>query len=419
VDSQYDLSQVTPTSISAARWWVEIEARGLNHVTNFGWSTEKKPDVDVDFPGVEVLTSHLTNHGIEYLIWMDNCLIMVNWSRDELSLIFASAERDFKTIEAKFRAVYPQQIVEDETRVSLKFWFNAPNGMGAAYTRLLAVPEWSEVEENYGQVIRDEMARLTAKDFRPAHGGQLMLWQGPPGTGKTFAIRALVREWVKWCDGAYIVDPDSFFHNANYMMQVMLDETNQPQRWEDFIEDLEEGDEPQEKKEIVRWKLIILEDSGELLASDAKQRTGQALSRLLNIADGLIGQGLRVLILITTNEELDSLHEAVSRPGRCASKIVFPRLSKEESNVWLKKRELAEVDAPRSLAELYGEQEGFTKKAEKDNKPYQRELGFSVKKETGRRAMGFNTGKQAESPAPPVGPPVEEDENFVPASADT
>ena len=417
MDSQYDLSQVTPMAVNAARWWREVEARGMTHVSNWGWPTDKRPNIDEDFPGVVVIGSHLTRHGVEYLIFLDDCLCTVNWSRDEISIVAASTLRDFSTLEAKFRTVYPQTQQEDEKRVSLKFWFAAPNGMGAAYTRLLAVPEWSEVAENYGQTIRDEMLRLTAPDFRPAHGGQLMLWQGPPGTGKTFAIRALVREWTKWCDGAYIVDPDAFFHNANYMMQVMLDESEQAMRWDDFMG--KDDDDEEEKAEVVRWKLIILEDSGELLASDAKQRTGQALSRLLNIADGLIGQGLRVLILITTNEELDSLHEAVSRPGRCASKIVFPRLSKDESNEWLAKRSLEATDKPQSLAELYGVQEGFTKKSEKDNKPYQRELGFAVKKDTGRRALGFNTGKRAESPAPPVGPPVEEDENFVPALPDT
>jgi hypothetical protein len=66
---------------------------------------------------------------------------------------------------------------------------------------------------------------------------------------------------------------------------------------------------------------IILEDSGELLTVGAKERTGQALSRFLHVVDGLIGQGLRILILATSNEALGKLHHAVSRPGRCVNKI--------------------------------------------------------------------------------------------------
>ena len=70
------------------------------------------------------------------------------------------------------------------------------------------------------------------------------------------------------------------------------------------------------------WRLLILEDTGELLAADAKYQTGQGLSRLLNVVDGLIGQGLRVIVLVTTNEPLRAAPPGgrpagpVRRPGR-------------------------------------------------------------------------------------------------------
>jgi hypothetical protein len=52
-----------------------------------------------------------------------------------------------------------------------------------------------------------------------------------------------------------------------------------------------------------------------LLTADAKVVIGQGLSRFLNVVDGLIGQGLRVLVLVTTNEPIRTLHPAVARPG--------------------------------------------------------------------------------------------------------
>ena len=422
----FDVSQVSPSGLTQPIWWEEISSRGYRHITAFAWQSEKKPNLSADFPGIEIIASHNTKWTMDYLAVIDDCLVEVFWNRDELNVTVAGKSEDFSVLQEKFAVLYPVHQDEDETRVSLKFWFNAPNGMGAAYARLLAVPEWKEIEDNYGQVIKDEFSRLTGS-FRPSHGGQLLLWQGPPGTGKTFAIRALVREWVDWCDGAYIVDPDAFFHNANYMMQVMLDEGGQNYRRKKKLAltvpgspgvDDDEYDDgaPEDDEDDVRWKLVILEDSGELLASDAKQRTGQALSRLLNIADGLIGQGLKVLILITTNEEMDSLHDAVSRPGRCASKIVFPRLTKDEANVWMKKHDLPEVDGDRSLAELYGESEHFTKKAE-GKQPYQRELGFNVPKKQERRAIGFDTGRYSPAAAP-VGPAVERDDDFIPIESE-
>ena len=71
-----------------------------------------------------------------------------------------------------------------------------------------------------------------------------------------------------------------------------------------------------------------MEDTSELLSADARERTGQGLSRFLNVVDGLIGQGLRVIVLVTTNEEI-KLHPAVARPGRCAANMMFDALSRE------------------------------------------------------------------------------------------
>jgi hypothetical protein len=63
------------------------------------------------------------------------------------------------------------------------------------------------------------------------------------------------------------------------------------------------------------WRLLLLEDCDELIRSGAKEATGQALSRLLNLTDGLLGQGRNVLVAITTNEDIARLHPAVTRPG--------------------------------------------------------------------------------------------------------
>ena len=104
----------------------------------------------------------------------------------------------------------------------------------------------------------------------------------------------------------------------------------------------------------------MLEDTGELLTPDAKSIIGQGLSRFLNVVDGLIGQGLRILVLVTTNEEIKSLHPAVSRPGRCAADIEFGPLSPEEAEIWLTARGIdGEPAESRLLASLYAAAEGF------------------------------------------------------------
>ena len=105
----------------------------------------------------------------------------------------------------------------------------------------------------------------------------------------------------------------------------------------------------------------MLEDAGELLAVDARAVAGQALSRFLNAVDGLIGQGLRILVLVTTNEELGKLHPAVARPGRSAARIEFPRLTREEAAAWLTRHGLdaAAATGTTTLASLYALLEGY------------------------------------------------------------
>ena len=98
----------------------------------------------------------------------------------------------------------------------------------------------------------------------------------------------------------------------------------------------------------------MLEDTGELLTPDAKTVIGQGLSRFLNVVDGLIGQGLRVLVLVTTNEEIRKLHPAVARPGRCAANVSFGPLSAEEASSWLAERQLEpDVSGATTIASLY------------------------------------------------------------------
>jgi hypothetical protein len=51
--------------------------------------------------------------------------------------------------------------------------------------------------------------------------------------------------------------------------------------------------------------MIVLEDCGDLIANTT--HAGAATARLLNLADGLVGQGLKLIVCITTNEPVQAL----------------------------------------------------------------------------------------------------------------
>jgi hypothetical protein len=80
----------------------------------------------------------------------------------------------------------------------------------------------------------------------------------------------------------------------------------------------------------------------------------QSLSRLLNLSDGLLGDGLRAIVLVTTNEPLRRLHPAVVRPGRTWMEVEFGELSVGEANAWLAARGREPcTERPTPLAELF------------------------------------------------------------------
>jgi hypothetical protein len=203
-------------------------------------------------------------------------------------------------------------------------------------SRSLVVPTWDEIKGNYPASVAENLSSFIVRG--PKQPGRLLLWHGLPGTGKTYALRALSREWREWCEVHYLLDPERFFGGStDYMMECLLSANG-----------VDSNGQP-------KWRLLVAEDTGELLAKDAKTQMGQGLSRLLNMVDGLIGQGLQTMVLITTNEKLEGMHEAVIRPGRAGSIVEFLPFPPDEANEWLHRNGKPVIDdrKPRTLAELF------------------------------------------------------------------
>jgi SpoVK/Ycf46/Vps4 family AAA+-type ATPase len=155
---------------------------------------------------------------------------------------------------------------------------------------------WATIRSLYAEPVQHALDVLMTHRPLQDEARRLMLWHGEPGTGKTSAIRALLNGWRDWADGTIVSDPEALLASGKYLRRVMLDP---------YDDD--------------KWQVVVLEDAESLLKKGGDGR----MAKLLNLCDGLLGQGLRCLFLITTNEPLASVHPALVRPGRCLSRVEF------------------------------------------------------------------------------------------------
>jgi hypothetical protein len=311
------------------RYLAEVAARGYVHIAHDQFPGALRAAAVTRLGEPVLVRASADGEELEAFLRLEGGLVALldlDWGEVKVEVAAQSHGRAAKAVKRLRRRL--ARPAPASSSVPFAFW-SSHNG-GQVRHRDLRVPSWGDVRRNYAPVTAARLDRLMSLSA-PA-GGRLLVWHGVPGTGKTHALRALAGAWRNWCALHYVLDPETLLGgDPSYLLDLLT--------WDDDAS----GE---------RWRLVVLEDAGQLVRDEA--HGSAALASLLNLTDGLLGQGTRTLVLITTNEPVEFLHPAARRPGRCLCEVGFEPLPTAEARRWLDRAGTsADVTGPTTLSQLY------------------------------------------------------------------
>lgn len=171
---------------------------------------------------------------------------------------------------------------------------------GNLYLDSMDFPETNIViSDNYNDSfypVHESISELLIKDISGLH-----LFHGEPGCGKTSYIKYLIQSASK---------------QIIYCPPALMESLSSPE----FITFL------------MRYpkSILVVEDAEKILRSREFGSTS-AISNLLNLSDGLLGDLMQMQVVATFNCNLSDIDDALLRKGRLLSKYEFGKLNKDKA----------------------------------------------------------------------------------------
>lgn len=155
----------------------------------------------------------------------------------------------------------------------------------------------------------------------------LILFHGEPGTGKTCYIKHLISRQTE--------------RKIIYIPPHLTDSIAAP-NFISFVRD------------HLQNSVLVIEDAETILqARDESYGSASAVSNLLNITDGILGDALNILIVCTFNMDAQRIDQALMRKGRLIAEYRFDKLKKDRANALMQKLHGKEATEDMTITDIY------------------------------------------------------------------
>jgi hypothetical protein len=185
------------------------------------------------------------------------------------------------------------------------------------------LPETFDIGLNYGSHFESISDKIIQSLHENSSG--LYMLHGKPGTGKTTYIRYL----------ASVLKKDVIFFPTSF-----VDEVTNPS----ILSLLKK------KQDCV----MILEDAEKALTKRSLSDQPSLVSTLLNMTDGILGDILKLNVIVTYNCDRQDIDEALLRKGRLKAEYSFQGLKQDQAKKLIKKLDLdIKAEDNMTLADIY------------------------------------------------------------------
>jgi len=215
-------------------------------------------------------------------------------------------------------------IGKEDNKVQLNWWYSDEHG--EFNDRHLDLEFNYQVYDEHYPYIKgglESYFREYQKSSAP-----ILLCMGEAGTGKTSFIKHFIKTYKL---NTMVTYDDRIMSSDFFYIQYLVDTQKQ---------------------------LMVIEDA-DVLLSPRESDANPAMSKLLNISDGLIKLESKKIIFSTNIQTYSKIDSALIRPGRCFDVINFRKLTHEEAVNGCKAANLPEVEENReyTLSEIFNRRE--------------------------------------------------------------